>query len=103
MSINNRFPKGSSIWNYSNPEQVQQNLNKIYGNIILLPSNNKHKKYAIIVDGKRINFGQIMYEDYTKHRDETRRLAYLKRSNNIKGNWKQNPFSPNNLSRNLLW
>jgi len=43
------------------------------------------------------------YEDYTKHKDETRRLNYLLRASNIKGNWINNPYSPNFLSINLLW
>ena len=45
----------------------------------------------------------MLYEDYLKHNDETRKKNYLLRSANIKGNWKQNPYSPNNLSRNILW
>jgi len=43
------------------------------------------------------------YEDNTKSQDPIRRENYLKRTANIKGNWKENKFSPNNLSRNLLW
>ena len=50
-----------------------------------------------------IHFGQLGYEDYTKHNDEKRRERYLKRTANIRGDWKENKFSPNNLSRNLLW
>ena len=45
----------------------------------------------------------MLYEDYLKHNDETRKKNYLLRSGNIKGNWKNNPYSPNNLSRNILW
>ena len=42
-------------------------------------------------------------EDYLYHQNEKRRTNYLKRSSNIKGNWKDDPYSPNNLSINILW
>lgn len=54
-------------------------------------------------DNKWIHFGQMGYEDYTKHKDDDRRKNYLKRSSNIKGQWKSNKYSPNNLSIHLLW
>jgi len=34
---------------------------------------------------------------------EMKRNAYLSRATKIKGNWKENKFSPNNLAINLLW
>ena len=52
---------------------------------------------------KWIYFGQMGYEDFTKHKDDKRRENYLKRTTNIPGNWKDNKYSPNNLSRNILW
>ena len=54
-------------------------------------------------DGKKIHFGSLLYQDYTKHKDKKRRESSLKRASKIKGNWKQNPFSPNMLSIVLLW
>ena len=42
-------------------------------------------------------------EDYTLHGDKKRRDRYLKRATNIKGKWQDNPYSPNNLSINILW
>ena len=63
----------------------------------------KNKKYTIITpEGHKVNFGSNM-EDFTKHNDEQRRQNYLKRSAGIRGNWKENKYSPNNLSRSLLW
>ena len=53
--------------------------------------------------GKWIHFGAIPFMDYTKHKDQTRRENYLNRATNIKGSWKQNKFSPNNLAIHLLW
>ena len=35
--------------------------------------------------------------------DEERKKRYLKRASNIRGNWKNNPYSPNNLSLHILW
>ena len=54
-------------------------------------------------DGKLIHFGQLKYEDHTKHLNDIRRKNYLTRTSNIRGNWKSNKYSPNSLSRNLLW
>ena len=91
---------------YSNPRIAQQNAYKYLDkNSKLFPSLNKDKKYRIYdpKNEKWINFGQIGYQDYTKHRDKTRRKNYLTRSKGIKGNWKNNKYSPNNLSRNILW
>jgi len=52
------------------------------------PSKAKNKKFSIYVmkDGKKklINFGNTNYEDYTQHKDEKRRQAYLKRARGIK-------------------
>ena len=98
-------PKNNHIWKVSNPLEVKQKSIKYFGkNIPIYLSNKKDKKYMIqSPDGKMINFGSLYYEDYTKHLDKNRRINYLRRSENIKGNWKDNQYSPNNLSRNLLW
>ena len=39
----------------------------------------------------------------TKHKNKTRRKNYLTRSRKIRGNWKSDKYSPNNLSIHLLW
>jgi hypothetical protein len=61
-------------------------------------------------NNKFIHFGQIWYLDFTKYVQiynlETanqHRTRYLKRALKIKGNWKDNPYSPNYLSMLLLW
>jgi len=54
-------------------------------------------------DGKIVHFGQMGYEDFTRHKDKIRRKNYLTRSRKIRGNWKSDKYSPNNLSINLLW
>ena len=88
---------------YSNFQIVNKKANKLYNRDVFL-STRKDKKYMIMNDANKwIHFGQLGYQDFTKHLDENRRLNYLKRSTKIKGNWKENIFSPNNLSINLLW
>ena len=93
------------ICDVSDPELVLKQLKKYYGDEVdLYLSTSKNKKYMVFNEqGKKIHFGSIIHEDYTKHKDKKRRLNYLKRASNIKGNWRQNPFSPNMLSIILLW
>ena len=70
----------------------------------LSPSKSKGKKYAIITpQGKIINFGSINYSDHSKHQNANHRANYLKRSAGIRGNWRNNKYSANNLSRTILW
>lgn len=66
-------------------------------------STRKNKKYMLYNGCKQIHFGQLPYEDYTKHKNKTRRQNYLQRSKNIRGNWKSDYYSPNNLAIHLLW
>ena len=89
---------------WSNPETAQQKAFKYLGqDAELYRSDKKDKKYKIFDGNKWVHFGQMGYQDFTKHKDENRRNNYLKRTANMKGNWKNNPYSPNNLSRNILW
>jgi hypothetical protein len=43
-------------------------------------SSRKDKKYMVFDGHKMIHFGQMFYEDYTKHKDEKRRENYIKRA-----------------------
>jgi hypothetical protein len=97
--------KQREIVKYSNPQIVKKNLIKYFNsNIPLYLSSRKDKKYMIQdPNGKWIHFGQMQMFDFTKHQDEERRQRYLKRATNIKGNWKDNKYSPNNLSIWGLW
>jgi hypothetical protein len=94
------------ILKYSNPTIAQKMAYKYLGkNAKLYRSTVKNKKYKIFDphNEKWVSFGQMGYEDYTKHKDDARRKNYLTRSAKIKGNWRDNKYSPNNLSRNILW
>ncbi len=93
------------IYKFSDPLKVKQNLDRYLGaNYKLYISTKVDKKYMIInPNGKWVHFGEIGFEDFTKHQDEKRKQQYLARATKIKGNWKDNKFSKNNLAINLLW
>jgi hypothetical protein len=103
-TLKKNFP--SRIYLYSNPRTAQNKAYKYLGKTAkLYPALNSEKKYAIF-DNKNnrwINFGQMGYEDYTKHHDKSRRKNYLTRTKFMRGDWKKNKYSANNLSRNILW
>lgn len=106
MAIDKNHPKYKQLILVSNPSKVIKNANSYLGknNYEIFISNNKDKKYLIITpDGKRVHFGNINYEDFTKHNSEVRRNSYLARAMKIKGNWQSNKYSPNNLAIHLLW
>ncbi len=93
---------------YSNPIVAQRKAFKYLGKSgKLYPGKNPHKKYSVFdkKHNKWISFGQLKppMQDYTIHKDLTRRKSYLSRATNIKGNWKKNKYSPNNLSIHILW
>jgi hypothetical protein len=98
-----KAPKSNVIFKYSNPIVVQQKANNLYNKLIYL-STRPNKKYMMQnEDGVFVHFGDLKYEDFTKHGDQKRRENYLKRASNIKGNWKSDAYSPNSLSMRLLW
>lgn len=102
----NKIKKSDSLYKVSNPKEVQKKAKDIYGKTAIVYKSNRPKnKYQILdtITGKWVFFGFAKMEDFTKHQDEKRQKNYLKRAMNIKGNWRQNPFSPNNLSILLLW
>lgn len=97
--------KKTEILKYSDPKKAITNAIKyLKDNIVFGLSTKKTKKYMVQnPDGKWIHFGEMGYEDFTKHQDEKRRQNYLKRTANMKGNWKDDKYSANNLARNILW
>ena len=73
-------------------------------NVKLYASTRKGKKWMIEKpDGTRVHFGASGYQDYTQHQDNIRQQNYLRRSAGIQGDWKTDKYSPNNLSRSILW
>ena len=103
----NHKDKLEQLLKISNPKEVIKNAQQYFNNpdIKVYLSNNKNKKYAIYdpINKKLTHFGQMGFEDHTYHNDPQRRDNYLKRTANIRGSWKNNKYSANKLSRNLLW
>ena len=97
--------KSQEIRKYSNPSEVYRRASKYMGKTAKIGlSTKRDKKYMITTpNGRIVHFGQMGYEDYTKHGNKTRRKNYLTRSGKIKGDWAKDKYSPNNLARKLLW
>lgn len=98
-------PKYKKVNEISNIKKAQENATKIYGKLgTLFLSEKEDKKYKIYdpLNKKFIHFGSKL-KDYLKTNDENRRYNYLRRAMNIEGEWRNNPFSPNNLSIYINW
>ena len=96
----------NSIYDYSNPKIVYKNAKKYLGNDVNIQLSDKpQKKYMVLNPhtNKWVYFGQMFCVIFIKHKDEKRRENYLNRTANIRGNWKDNPYSANLLSRCILW
>jgi len=85
---------------FSNPAVVIAK-GKVIGLDVMI-SKRKDKKYSFKnpITNKLINFGQMGYEDFTKHKDEKRREAFRKRNKK----WASaKPYTASWASYNLLW
>lgn len=90
----------SDITAYSDPARVQYLAHKLLGKKVEI-STHKNKKYMIQdPHGNYVHFGQLPYEDFTKHKDTKRRDAFRKRNAKWKDAYK---YSPAWLSYHLLW
>ena len=101
--MNNKIDE---LLKWSNPMKAQAMAEKWLGkDAELFVSLKDDKKYDVYdpINNKWVSFGQIGYEDFTKHNDKERRQRYLNRATNMKGDWVSNPYSANNLSINILW
>ena len=65
-------------------------------------SKNPKKKYTAKTDNKTISFGAKGYEDFTIHRDTSRRENYIKR-HLAQQDWNIKNLSAGFLSRYVLW
>ena len=104
--MNNSETRFKQLMSVSDPSIVKLNLKKYLGSTYdLYISDKLNKKYCIfdISTNQFIHFGDLRYQDFSKHHDIERRERYLKRALNMKGDWKNNKKSPNNLAINLLW
>jgi hypothetical protein len=92
-----------NITRYSDPRRVQYLAHKLIGRgATVYLSTRKDKKYMIEdpATGHMVHFGQLPYEDFTKHKDKDRREAFLVRN----AKWKHAPvYTPRWLAYHLLW
>ena len=96
----------NQIYQYSNPQVVYEKAKKYLGDDVILSLSDKPKKKYMVYNpntNKWVYFGQMGFSDFTKHQDIERRNRYLSRATKIKGNWRDNLYSPNNLAIHLLW
>ena len=69
--------------------------------VIITPANRAGKKFKVSFDGRTIYFGASGYDDFTTHRDETRKRSYIAR-HSARENW-NDPNTAGFWSRWLLW
>ena len=74
------------------------------------PSDKKQKKWMITYlnpETNKINtlyFGQKPYQDYSQHKTESRKLAYIRRHKGMGEDWnKSGIYTPGFYSRWILW
>ena len=100
------FKKQEKLRNVSNFKVANLKAKLYLGqNTQLMISTRKFKKYMIKnpYTDEMIHFGDIRYKDYTKTLDEDKRKLYRARFGSMKGDFVQDPYSPYNLSLNILW
>ena len=107
VKLYNLINKRREVEKVSNPDEVYHKamilLNE-YDDVELDFSTRLNKKYRIkgeFTNNKYIHFGDMKYEDYTKHQDEERRSKFLKRNYY----WLEDYdiYSPAWFSYHLLW
>ena len=102
--------KLSELIKVSDPTEVKRRFERYRGSAkaTIEPSPREDKKYLIRVAatngvrGRAVHIGSTL-ADFTKHGDEAKRKSYLARSAGIRGDWRDDKWSANNLARALLW
>ena len=90
--------KSTELKKWSDYDQVKK-IGKRY-NLNIEISTRKDKKYMIIHNGKKVHFGEMGYEDFTKHRDLHRAELFKKRN----AKWADaEKYSPSWCAYYLLW
>ena len=92
--------KKQELKKYSDFEKVKEKAKKLGLNPVGI-SSKKDKKYMIYdKNGDVKHFGQMLYQDFTKTNDESKRQAFRNR------NWRwehADKYSPAYLAYHLLW
>jgi hypothetical protein len=89
---------------YANSSNGRYDPNKLF-----LSSDTTHKlEYHL--PNKIVRFGRVGYADFIIYSflqkqefADKKRSAYLSRASKIKGDWKNDPYSPNWLAMRILW
>ncbi len=83
--------------------KTKQLMNIINSDFELKISDNPNKKFSIkgkFTNYKWVDFGEMGYQDYTKHNDDKRRELFQKRNHK----WSKNAYNtPGFLSYYILW
>lgn len=99
----NKIEKDDELYLYSNPKIAQKMAYKYLGNDAkLYKSTNPKKKYMIMNpnNNKWVHFGQMFFEDATKHKDMVRIIKFKNRNKK----WANSePYTASFLSYYLLW
>ena len=107
MKLYNLVNKRREVEMVSNPDEVYHKamiLLNDYDDVELDFSTRLNKKYMIkgeFTNNKFLHFGDLKYEDYTKHKDKERRNKFLKRN----AHWIEDydKYTPAYFSYHLLW
>jgi hypothetical protein len=100
------LPLDDELYRVSDPMTAQHNAYRYLGDTATLyKSTRKNKKYMLFnpETKKFVHFGSISNLDHTKTGDPEQQYRYLMRASNIKGKWRSDYYSPNNLAINILW
>ena len=99
----NKIRKSDILYKFSNPKTVQINAYNYLGDdAIIYKSINHKKKYMILNpnNNKWVHFGQMLFEDATKHKDIIRIIKFKNRNKK----WADaKPYTAAYLSYYLLW
>ncbi len=100
------IPKNPKFLNNTNIEAAQFNAFDYLGKDgVLFYSPHKSKKFRIYdpIFDKWVDFGNINEKDFTKHKNENLRQKFIKKISKSRGDWRENPFSPQRLTIEILW
>ena len=71
--------------------------------IVISKSTNKNKKIDVVVDGKKISFGAVGYQDFSIHKDPERKERYIARHKKNEDWNKSGIKTAGYWSKHLLW
>jgi hypothetical protein len=96
-------------------EEANRKAKKYNGASLRFSQDKVHKLELTDPSGKIVKFGRVGYGDYLIYShleklgyvpegySDKKRDTFRKSHSAIKGNWRTNPYSPNNLALHILW